>query len=145
MTETGGTPSLRNSHWFVNTNIIKETVIKHSTRAEADRFYNYPYDAIEETISNAVYLKSYEIGSPIEIQVWPDKIEVLSHPGPVPPVNAKVLSTYKRIVAREYRNRRIGDFLKELRLTQARGLVFLLFIKQWKIMVLPTLILKLMT
>ncbi len=58
------------------------------------------------------------------MQVWPDKIEILSHPGPIPPVNAEILSTYKRIIAREYRNRRIGDFLKELRLTEGRGTGF---------------------
>ncbi len=40
---------------------------------------------------------------------------------PVPPVNASVLKTQKRIIARGYRNRRIGDFLKELRLTEGRG------------------------
>lgn len=112
---------LRDALSFLETNIISEQVIKHPDKAEADRFYNFPYDAIEETLSNAVYHKNYELGSPIEVQVWPDKIEILSYPGPVPPVNAEILSTYKRIIAREYRNRRIGDFLKELRLTEGRG------------------------
>jgi ATP-dependent DNA helicase RecG len=42
-------------------------------------------------------------------------------PGPVPPVNAEILATQRRIVARDYRNRRIGDFLKELHLTEGRG------------------------
>ena len=115
---------LRDTLSFIKNNIIGEQVIKHADRAEADRFFNFPYDAIEEVLSNAVYHKSYEIGSPIEVQVWPDKIEVLSFPGPVPPVNAKILSTQKRIVSREYRNRRIGDFLKELKLTEGRGTGF---------------------
>src|SRR5690606_15110522 len=35
-----------------------------------------------------------------------------------------VLSTQRRIIAREYRNRRIGDFLKELNLTEVRGTGF---------------------
>lgn len=75
-------------------------------------------------MSNAVYHKSYERQSPIEVQVWADKIEILSFPGPVPPVNAKVLESERRIVTREYRNRRIGDFLKELELTEGRGTGF---------------------
>jgi ATP-dependent DNA helicase RecG len=112
---------LRDTLSFFETNVISEQVIKHPDKAQAERFYNFPYDAVEETLSNAVYHKSYELGSPIEVQVWPDKIEILSHPGPVPPVNAEILSTYKRIIAREYPNRRIGDFLKELRLTEGRG------------------------
>lgn len=115
---------LRDTLSFLQTNIIAEQVIKHGDKAEADRFYNFPYAAIEEALSNAVYHKSYELGSPIEVQVWQDKIEILSYPGPVPPVNATVLRTQKRIVAREYRNRRIGDFLKELRLTEGRGTGF---------------------
>ena len=76
---------------FIKTNIITETIIKHKDRAEAERFFNFPYDAIEEALSNAVYHKSYEIGSPIEVQIWEDKIEILSFPGPVPPVNAEIL------------------------------------------------------
>ncbi|NOR88235.1 MAG: transcriptional regulator [Bacteroidales bacterium] len=115
---------LRDALSFIKTMIIAEHVIKHSDRAEASRFYNYPYEAIEEALSNAIYHKSYELRSPIEIQIFSDKITILSYPGPVPPVNAKILSTYKHIVAREYRNRRIGDFLKELKLTEGRGTGF---------------------
>ncbi|WP_228417258.1 ATP-binding protein [Chryseobacterium piscicola] len=57
----------------------------------------------------------------MEVQIWPDKIEILSYPGPVPPVDAQILQSQQRIVARDYRNRRIGDFLKELDLTEGRG------------------------
>ena len=115
---------LREALSFIKSHFIGEQVIKHSDRAEAERFFNFPYEAIEEILANAVYHKSYEKGSPIEIQVWPDKIEFLSFPGPIPPVNAKMLSTEHRIIAREYRNRRIGDFLKELDLTEGRGTGF---------------------
>jgi len=109
---------------FIKTNIISEQVIKHADKAESDRFFNYPFNAIEESLSNAVYHKSYEYGAPIEIQIFPDRITILSHPGPVPPVNAKVLASQRQIIAREYRNRRIGDFLKELHLTEGRGTGF---------------------
>jgi ATP-dependent DNA helicase RecG len=109
---------------FIENNILNEEVIKQPSKAEAIRFYNFPYEAIEEALSNAIYHKSYELGSPIEVQVWPDKIEILSYPGPVPPVNAEVLKSQRRIVTREYRNRRIGDFLKELHLTEDRGTGF---------------------
>ncbi len=75
-------------------------------------------------MANAVFHKSYEIGKPIEVQIWPDRIEILSFPGPVPPVTAKILAENRRIVARDYRNRRVGDFLKELHLTEGRGTGF---------------------
>ena len=109
---------------FIQNNIMREYVIKSPDVAEATRFFNFPFVALEEALSNAIYHKSYEIGSPIEVQIWPDKIEILSYPGPVPPVDAQILQQAKRIVAREYRNRRIGDFLKELKLTEGRGTGF---------------------
>jgi len=109
---------------FLRTNVLAERVVKHPDRAEADRFYNFPYRALEEVLSNAVYHKSYELGSPIEVQVFPDKITFLSYPGPLPPVDGKVLKNEQHIFAREYRNRRIGDFLKELHLTEGRGTGF---------------------
>lgn len=115
---------LRDIISYFNTHIVREVVEKQDYKAEADRYFNFPLVAIEEVLSNAVYHKSYDLGSPIEVQVWPDKIEVLSYPGPVPPVDAQVVRTQRRIVAREYRNRRIGDFLKELELTEGRGTGF---------------------
>lgn len=109
---------------FLKTNVISERVVKQPDRAEADRFYNFPYKALEEVLSRACYHKSYEIGSPIEVQVFPDKVTVLSYPGPMPPVDENVLKNQRHILAREYRNRRIGDFLKELHLTEGRGTGF---------------------
>ncbi|WP_051210823.1 ATP-binding protein [Runella zeae] len=107
-----------------NKNLIQEQIVKVSKQAEAERFYNYPFAALEEALANAVYHKSYELSKPIEVQLWPDRIEILSYPGPVPPVDAQILKQNQRIVARDYRNRRIGDFLKELRLTEGRGTGF---------------------
>ena len=47
----------------------------------------------------------------------------LSFPGPLPPVDNEALKE-KRVVSRDYRNRRIGDFLKELDLTEGRATGF---------------------
>lgn len=114
---------LQNALEYINTNVIHEEVVKVEGRAEANRFYNYPYSAIEEVLANAVYHKSYEHRNPIEVNIRPDQIEVLSFPGPLPPVDNEMLKQ-KRIVSREYRNRRIGDFLKELQLTEGRATGF---------------------
>lgn len=92
-------------------------------KAEAVRLYNYPFEALEEVVANAFYHRSYELQSPVEINVWPDRIEVLSYPGPLPPVTREKLKE-RRIVARDYRNRRVGDFFKELMLTEGRATGF---------------------
>lgn len=116
---------LRDVLSFLNTNIIGgEQVKKLPDKAESERFFKFPYAAVEEAISNAVYHKSYELDSPVEIQVWPDKMEILSYPAAMPPVNKAEMCSKRRIIARQYRNRRIGDFLKELHLTEGRGTGF---------------------
>lgn len=61
---------------------------------------------------------------PIEVNVRPDKIEILSWPGPLPPLNPTRLASGQPVTAKDYRNRRIGDFLKELKLTEGRGTGF---------------------
>lgn len=106
---------------YFKNNVIEEVVEKVAHKAEANRHFNFPYSALEESLSNAVYHKDYQMEKPIEVQLWPDKIEILSFPGPVPPVDAQILQKKERIIARDYRNRRIGDFLKELNLTEGRG------------------------
>lgn len=72
---------------------------------------------------NAVYHRSYQDQSPVEVRVFPSRIEIISYPGPLPPLNKDNLMN-GRVVARKYRNRRIGDFLKELHLTEGRGTGF---------------------
>ena len=111
---------LRDCLAYLQAVIIEERTVKVAGQAEAVRFFNYPYDALEEAVANAVYHKSYEEAKPIEIQIFPDSFQVLSFPGPVPPVT-NIMLKQERVIARDYRNRRIGDFLKELRLAEGRG------------------------
>lgn len=108
---------------FFKANIIVEKVIKVQGTARSDRYFNYPYEALEEALVNAFFHRSYEHQSSIEINIHTDKIEILSFPGALPPVSNESLKLL-RVVARDYRNRRIGDFLKELNLTEGRGTGF---------------------
>lgn len=111
---------LRDALRHIQNNLITEKVTKLSDRAEARRVFNYPYAAIEEALVNAVYHRSYEQREPIEVRVNPDQIEIVSYPGPDPSIKLAALSN-DRIIARRYRNRRIGEFLKELKLTEGRS------------------------
>ncbi len=60
-----------------------------------------------------------------------DKIEINSAPGPDRSVTQKDLRTY-RVRSRRYRNRRIGDLLKNLRLTEGRNTGFNKILKALK-------------
>lgn len=111
---------LRDALSYIQNYIIKEKVTKVPGRAEAERIYNYPYAAVEEALSNAVYHKSYQIGEPITVSVTPDRMEITSLPGPDRTIPAEDIAN-RKMVSRRYRNRRIGDFLKELKLVEGRN------------------------
>ncbi len=111
---------LRDALTYLRNSVIEERVTKIPRQAEAERIFNYPYEALEESLVNAVYHRSYELREPIEVRVNPDRIEILSYPGPDPSISLKALSG-KKVISRRYRNRRIGEFLKELELTEGRG------------------------
>lgn len=74
-------------------------------------------------MSNAVYHRAYDEREPIEVRVESNRIEILSFPGPDRSVTIEGLKSY-RVSNRRYRNRRIGDFLKELYLTEGRNTGF---------------------
>ncbi len=114
---------LRAALRYIRNVILTEKVVKYPDRAEADRFFNYPYAAIEEALANAVYHKAYDEREPIEVRVTHNMIEIISHPGPDRSVTIEGLKQYK-VYSRRYRNRRIGEFLKELHLTEGRNTGF---------------------
>ena len=105
---------------YLKTNIIESKVIKFADRAEADTVFNYPYEALEEALANAVYHRNYEIREPIEVRVEPRSIIISSFSGVDPALKQEDFDKGK-IRIRRYRNRRIGSFLKELKLTEGRG------------------------
>ena len=89
-------------------------------QVEAIRFFNYPYQAIEEALVNAVYHRGYDVREPVEVRIMEDRIHIVSYPGPDRSISEKSIED-KTIIARKYRNRRIGEFLKELKLTEGRN------------------------
>jgi len=105
---------------YIKSQFIEEKVQKFPDRAEAERRYNYPYVAIEEILTNTVYHRSYEIREPIEVRILPDRITIGSFPGPDRSITDKDMQEC-RFISRRYRNRRIGEFLKELDMTEGRG------------------------
>ncbi|MBN8879028.1 MAG: putative DNA binding domain-containing protein [Sphingobacteriales bacterium] len=106
---------------YFNSTILKQYVRKEQKVAETTKFFNYPYQAIEETVVNSLYHRSYENPTPNEIRVYRNganrRIEVLSYPGPLPPIDENALLQLK-VTARNYRNLKLGDWLKNLRLAE---------------------------
>ena len=111
---------VRDALSYINTILIEEKVVKRPDRAEADRFFNYPYSALEEILVNSVLHKSYRVHEPVEIRIYVDCIKVINYPGPEKLINMKALKAGKAI-SRHYRNRRIGDFLKEIDMSEKKS------------------------
>jgi ATP-dependent DNA helicase RecG len=88
-------------------------------RAKATRFFNYPMAAIEEALVNAMYHRDYDQREPVEVRINPGGIDIVSYPGPDASIRIEALNGAK-IISRRYRNRRIGEFFKELDLTEGR-------------------------
>ena len=106
---------------YLSTNILHETVLKVSGRQEAIRFWNYPYDALEEAVVNALYHRDYSQHEPVEITIEPEGILILNCPGPDRSIPMTAIEKGDNLKSRRYRNRRLGEFLKELNLTEGRA------------------------
>lgn len=101
-----------------STTLIK----KLPNQAEVSRAVAFPYEAMEEAIVNAVYHRSYDgVQEPIKVYLYPDRMEIISYPGPVPGIELRHLQPGAMLPPVPNRNRRVGEFLKELRLAEGRG------------------------
>lgn len=105
---------------YIKNTVIEQKVEKVKGQAEAERFYNYPYNALEEALVNAVFHKSYREPEPVEIRIYVDSIQILNYPGLAKWINLDKFAAGK-IKGRKYRNRRIGELFKEIDLSEKKG------------------------
>ena len=106
---------------YLNTNVIKRQILKPKDREESIKFYNYPYQALEETVVNSLYHRDWTIREPVEITIEPDRISILNFSGPNHTIPMEAVREGRNLRSRRYRNRRLGEFLKELDLTEGRA------------------------
>ena len=95
---------------------------KQRDRSRVRGWVNYPQPAVRETLVNALYHRGYDVDQPEPTKVYlhPNRIEVISYPGPVPGIEPRHLLPNAEVRAAPARNRRIGEFLKELGLAEGR-------------------------
>lgn len=105
---------------YIKTTVIEQKVVKVQGQAEAERYFNYPYNALEEALVNAVFHKSYRELEPVEIRIYVDSIQILNYPGLAKWINLERFASGK-VKGRKYRNRRIGELFKEIDLSEKKG------------------------
>ena len=76
---------------------------------------------MEEAITNTLYHRDYRSRTPIVVEVQPNEITISSASGPDRYIPMDAIQKGQRMVSRYYRNRRLGEFLKELSLTEGRN------------------------
>ena len=104
-----------------------ENLSTHHLRKQRDHhrvrgWVSYPMPALREALVNAVYHRGYDVDQPepTKVYLYPSSVDVISYPGPVPGIEPHHLLRDARPVAVPARNRRIGEFLKELGLAEGR-------------------------
>lgn len=105
---------IRDTLNYLRTNIIKERIIKQKNDERSLRFFNYPYQALEEAVVNALYHRDYAQQEPVEITIEPFRISILSFTGPDHTISMEAIKEGKSLRSRRYRNRRLGEFLRNL-------------------------------
>ena len=106
---------------YLRTNVIKERITKPTDSEKSKKRFNYPFQALEEAVVNALYHRDYREREPVEITIEPDRISILSYSGPDRSISMHAIREAKSLRSRRYRNRRLGEFLKELDLTEGRA------------------------
>ena len=101
--------------------VIEERITKVDYQMEAVRRFSYPYQALEEAVVNAFYHRDYMSYEPVHIEIEPECINIISFPGIDRSVPMDVIKRGERFRTRVYRNRRLGEFLKELHLSEGHS------------------------
>ena len=94
---------------------------KERDRSQVRGWVSYPQVALREALVNAVYHRAYrpDVVEPTKVYLYPDRIEVISYPGPVAGIEQHHFDVGS-VPPIPPRNRRIGEFLKELKLAESR-------------------------
>ncbi|MCD7866791.1 MAG: putative DNA binding domain-containing protein [Clostridiales bacterium] len=111
---------IRDALDYIKNNVMVEKVVKIQGEAKAERYFNYPYNALEEALVNAEFHKLYRDPEPVEIRIYVDYIQIINYPGPYRWIDMDKFAAGK-VRARKYRNRRIGEFLKDIDLSEKQS------------------------
>ncbi|MCY4261426.1 MAG: putative DNA binding domain-containing protein [Rhodobacteraceae bacterium] len=103
-------------------NLSAHHLEKQRLASQVRGWVSYPLPALREILVNAVYHRGYDAdqAEPIKIYLYPGRIEIISYPGPVDGIEPAHLTEGGSVPPVPARNRRIGEFLKDLKLAEGR-------------------------
>lgn len=80
----------------------------------------YPPEAVREAVANALMHRDYQLPEPVQVRILPTRLEVISHPGPNAEIPEERVRCGEPLTGIPQRNRRLGLFLRELRLAELK-------------------------
>ena len=98
--------------------VIENRIDKISGQVESVTTTSYPVIAIKEAVVNAFYHRDYMKHEPVTIEIEPECIRIINCPGLDRSISDMAIREGKRFRSRNYRNRRLGEFLHELELCE---------------------------
>ena len=106
---------------YLNRMVVMQSIIKPKNDNHSIKFYTYPYQALEESVTNSLYHRDYREWEPVVITVEPKSITIQNVGGPDRSIPAADICRGELLISKRYRNRRLGEYLKELELTEGRS------------------------
>ena len=106
---------------YLNRMVVMQSIIKPKNDNHSIKFYTYPYQALEESVTNSLYHRDYREWEPVVITVEPKGITIQNVGGPDRSIPSADISRGELLISKRYRNRRLGEYLKELELTEGRS------------------------
>ena len=106
---------------YLNRMLVMQTVIKPKDDIHSQKFFTYPYQALEESVTNSLYHRDYREWEPVVITVEPQGITIQNVGGPDRSISKADIERGELLISKRYRNRRLGEYLKELDLTEGRS------------------------
>ena len=106
---------------YLNRMLVMLSVTKPTDSSRSQKFYTYPYQALEESVTNSLYHRDYREWEPVVITVEPQSITIQNVGGPDRSISSADISKCEILISKRYRNRRLGEYLKELDMTEGRS------------------------
>ncbi len=101
--------------------IVVQKVVKPNDDHHSIKCFSYPYQAIEESVTNSLYHRDYREWEPVVITVEPGCLTIQNVGGPDRSISSADILKCDLFLPKRYRNRRLGEYLKELDLTEGRS------------------------
>ena len=93
----------------------------HEPKKAGSNVYTVDRDPTKKSAEHAFYHRDYQSYQAAIVEIEPDCVRIISYPGIDRSILQKTIAEGEQFKSRYYRNKRLGEFLKELDLTEGKS------------------------